>query len=152
MELTRSALTAVDGLWFLEVEREMGFKKAFEIDLEVWKRYGRIIIKRIKKSFGIEGEDLDTFLEILELLCSIDGTQFEIIEKFEKEAVLSIKFCPWWENLKRAKRENLVRCDIVDNTIFPEWASAFNPKLTFDLRKSIPAGDKICEWIIRITE
>ncbi|MFX1297424.1 MAG: DUF6125 family protein [Promethearchaeota archaeon] len=150
VRLIRSALTAIDGLWFLEVENKFGFDDAFEMDIKVWKRYGPIIIKRIKKVFSIEDNTLESFLRILEVLCAMDGTQFIIEEKTLDKAVIRVQYCPWWENLKRSKREKLVRCDIVDRDIFPEWAKAFNPKVKFELTKSLPDGHDTCEWLISL--
>ncbi|NVM55532.1 MAG: L-2-amino-thiazoline-4-carboxylic acid hydrolase [Candidatus Helarchaeota archaeon] len=152
IRLIRSALTAIDGLWFLEVENKYGFEKAFDMDLKVWKRYGSIIIKRIKKYLSISDNNLDSFLKILEIMCAIDGTQFKIKKKSPEEVILRIQYCPWWENLKRSNRENLVRCDIVDKLIFPEWAKFFNPNLEFHLSKSIPNGHDTCEWVISIKD
>ncbi|MHA1651270.1 MAG: DUF6125 family protein [Candidatus Helarchaeota archaeon] len=150
LQLIRSALTTIDGLWFLEVENKFGFETAFDLDLKVWKKYGAILIKRIKKIFSIEDETLSSFLRVLEILCAIDGTRFEIQRKSSEEILLSIQYCPWWENLKRSKREKLVRCDIVDKEIFPKWAETFNPNIEFQLIKSIPAGHSTCEWLLSL--
>ncbi len=152
LRLMRSAITAIDGLWFLEVEEKVGFEEAFKIDIKVWKRYGPIIINRIKKALSISSNNLDSFLQVLDYLCAIDGTQFKIKEKSPKLAFLQVIHCPWWENLKRSKRENLVRCDIVDKEIFPEWAKAFNSKIEFQLDRSLPKGDEACEWVIKLTD
>ena len=46
-ELRLGALTAIDGLWFIAVESRHGFDDALELDLEVWKQYGVVILKRI---------------------------------------------------------------------------------------------------------
>ncbi len=152
IRLIRSALTAIDGLWFLEVEKKYGFEEAFELDLNVWKRYGPIIVKRIKKALGISDNTLDSFLKVMELVCAIDGTKFKIKEKSLNQALLQIVYCPWWENLKRSNRESLVRCDVVDKTIFPEWAKSFNPKLEFKLIRGLPEGHDICEWQINLRD
>ena len=53
LQLIKSTLTAIDGLWFLECEKEFGFEKAFEIDLGVWKKYGAVMTRRIAKMLGI---------------------------------------------------------------------------------------------------
>ncbi len=152
VRLIRSALTTIDGLWFLEVEEKFGFKDAFDIDLNVWKRYGPIIINRIRKALSIQNDDLESFLKVLDVLCKIDGTEFEIKEKRSDLVRLEVHFCPWWENLRRSKREKLVRCDVVDKVVFPEWAKSFNPKIQFILLKSLPSGDKTCEWLLSLTE
>ena len=148
VRLIKSSLTAIDGLWFLEVENELGFQKAFEIDLGVWKKYGPVMIKRITKMLAITDNGLDSFLRIFEVLCDIDGTRFTVRDQSESAAVLVIDHCPWHENLKRSKRENLVRCDVVDKTVFPEWIQSFNPDMRIELYKSIPGGHERCEWRI----
>jgi hypothetical protein len=152
IQLIRSALTAIDGLWFLEVEDKFGFEKAFEIDIQVWKRYGNIIIKRIKKTLSLKENNLDAFLQILQILCEIDGTKFEIKQQSPNEVLVQVNYCPWWENLKRSHREKLVRCDIVDKLIFPEWAKYFNPKIDFQITRSLPNGHDTCEWIITLKD
>lgn len=149
LQLIRSALTAIDGLWFLEVEKKIGFEDAFAIDIDVWKRYGAIMIHRIKNALSIEDNSLESFLQVFEILSEIDGTKFEIAEKSADEAVLKIKFCPWWENLKHSKREMVVRCDVVDRAIYPEWIKAFNPDYELLLTKSLPEGHDVCELVIK---
>ena len=152
IRLIRSGLTTIDGLWFLEVEDKFGFNDAFDIDLKVWKRYGPIIINRIKKVLSITDIGLESFLQIFKILCAIDGTQFKIKEKSFKEARLQIYYCPWWENLKRSNRDKLIRCDIIDKKVFPEWAKSFNPKIEFNLVKSLPNGNDICELVLLLKD
>jgi hypothetical protein len=149
VQLIRSALTAIDGLWFLEVEKKHGFEDAFEVDIDVWKRYGPIMVNRIKKALEIKDNTLESFLRIFELLSEIDGTRFKLMKKTAIEAILGIEFCPWWENLKRSKRETLVRCDTVDREIYPEWIKAFNPAYELLLTKSLPEGHDMCELVIK---
>ena len=152
IQLIRSALTAIDGLWFLEVENKFGFDKAFELDLKVWARYGPIMIKRIKKVLKVEDNNLEAFIQVFRVMSKIEGSKFIIKEKSPKEVIMQVQYCPWWENLKRANREKLVRCDIVDKEILPEWATSFNPKMDFKLIKSLPAGHDTCEWMISLKE
>ena len=39
----------LDGLWMIEVEKEIGMEKALKIDVDVWIRLLRTIIRRIKR-------------------------------------------------------------------------------------------------------
>ncbi len=52
-ELRQRALTAIDGLWFMAVEKKYGFDAALELDLQVWKDYGRVLLKRISRMIGV---------------------------------------------------------------------------------------------------
>jgi hypothetical protein len=149
VQLFRSALTAIDGLWFMEVEKKHGFDDALQVDIDVWKRYGAIMLNRIKKALSIEDNTLESFLKIFRLLSEIDGTKFKIVKQASNEAVLEIILCPWWENLKRSKRETLVRCDAVDRAIYPDWIKAFNPAYELLLTKSLPEGHRACELVIK---
>ncbi len=53
-ELRLGALTAIDGLWFMAAERKLGFEAALELDLEVWKDYGVVLLRRIARATGLE--------------------------------------------------------------------------------------------------
>ena len=152
-ELRQGALTAVDGLWFMAVEKRCGFDTALELDLEVWKDYGRVLLKRISRMLGLSIDpsnppDLATINFLLEAVCHIDGTRCEG-EVREGEIVFRVSRCTWWENLSRAGRESHVPCEFVDNTIFRDWLLAIDPTVSFEITHSLPRGDDHCEWTIR---
>jgi len=44
----------LDGLWFLETEKRLGFEKAYEIDEAVWSVFGRKEADRILKFLGLK--------------------------------------------------------------------------------------------------
>lgn len=151
-ELRLGALTAIDGLWFMEVEKRFGFEAALDLDLEVWKAYGRVLLKRLARMKGIaigDGRpmDLETVNFLLETLCRVDGTECEG-EVGERAIVFRVLRCSWWDNLSRSGRENHVPCEFVDNTIFRDWLQAVDPGLAFEITRSLPRGDAHCEWVI----
>lgn len=43
----------MDGIWFLELEKRVGFDKAYEIDEAVWRIYPRKEAKRIRTHLGL---------------------------------------------------------------------------------------------------
>ncbi len=152
-ELRLGALTAIDGLWFMEVEKRYGFEAALDLDLEVWKSYGRVLLKRLARTKGIPlGEkrpaDLATVNFLLETLCRVDGTECEG-EVSETAIVFRVRRCSWWDNLTRSGRERHVPCEFVDNTIFRDWLQAVDPGLGFEITRSLPRGDDHCEWTIK---
>ncbi|MBI2850806.1 MAG: hypothetical protein HYX80_07180 [Chloroflexi bacterium] len=51
----RTIYTA-DGLWFLAVEEEYGYKAAFELNQRVWKRGGLIYARRLLKNLNLDGK------------------------------------------------------------------------------------------------
>jgi hypothetical protein len=152
-ELRLGALTAIDGLWFMAVERKYGFDNALELDLEVWKDYGRVILRRIARMLGLtldpeDPPDLATINLLLETICHIDGTQCEGTVS-EGEIVFRVHRCPWRENLNRSGRDSIVPCEFVDNTIFLDWLKSVDPGVSFEITHSLPRGDDHCEWSIR---
>ncbi|MDD3717151.1 MAG: DUF6125 family protein [Actinomycetota bacterium] len=157
-ELRLGALTAIDGLWFMAVEEKYGFDTALELDLEVWKNYGRVLLKRISRMLGLamdpeEPIDLATVNLLMETVCHVDGTQCGG-EVGDGEIVFRVHRCSWWDNLSRSGRESHVPCEFVDNTIFRDWLEYVDPTLSFEITHSLPRGDDHCEWVIgrRITE
>ncbi len=153
-QLRTGALTAIDGLWFMAVEKKLGFEQALELDLEVWNGYGLIMLKRLLRMLNIkldeeEPPDLATVSFLLETLCRVDGTEcsWEIIG--ENTSLFRVHRCSWWDNLCRAGRENLVPCEMIDNTIFANWLKAVDPSIALEITSSFPRGDQFCTWILR---
>ncbi len=56
---------AVDGLWFMAVEKATGYDKALEMDVEVWVGYAKVVVKRIRRNFEINGTGLQALKEII---------------------------------------------------------------------------------------
>ena len=152
--LRLGALTAIDGLWFLAAERRLGFDAALELDLEVWKDYGVVLLRRLAKAKGLKLDpedppDLETLNDILVTLCNIDGTQceYEMLDAGTSE--FRVHHCSWWENLRRAGREKVVPCEMIDNTIFVHWLQAVDPAVRMEITRSLPRGDGHCAWTLK---
>lgn len=151
--LRLGAITAIDGLWFLAVERKLGFEEAFRLDLEVWKAYGQIQFKRLARALGVSFEggvavDLATVNFMLEALCRIDGTEGQGELTGDDTVVFTVHRCPWWENLNRAGRSDLVDCETIDNAVFFDWLKNVNPCIHLEITRSMPRGDNHCSWTL----
>lgn len=153
-ELRLGALTAIDGLWFLEAERKYGFEAALELDLEVWKRYGLVLLKRLSRMLAVDvGPDsrpeLETVNSLMETICRIDGTVCDGKVVDGEEILFRVDRCSWWDNLRRSGRESHVPCEDIDNTIFRHWLESIDPGIEFVITHSRPRGDDFCQWSIR---
>lgn len=74
----------IDGLWFLEVEKQFGFAKAYEIDATVWRVYSRKEGSRLKRALGIaEGAPLS----IRDVKAVLEHSLFNQSLSFELETV-----------------------------------------------------------------
>ena len=47
-------LQTMDGLWFLEAEQAAGPNEAVRFDESVWRQYGQVEARRLKRFLGIE--------------------------------------------------------------------------------------------------
>lgn len=153
-ELRLGAITAIDGLWFLAAEKRLGFEAAFELDLEVWKAYGLVQLKRLARLLDIPLEpgappDLATVNFLVEALCRIDGTEcaWELLD--DDTSVFRVYRCPWWDNLRGSGRSEVVNCELVDNTIFADWLEKLDPAIEMEITRSLPRGHEHCEWTLR---
>ena len=152
-ELRLRALTAIDGLWFMAVEKSFGFESALELDLEVWRAYGMVMLKRLTRMLGIaldpqQPPDLATVNLLLEELCRVDGTECAGEVTGDERVVFRVRRCSWWDNLSASGRDSIVPCEDIDNAIFRHWLQAVDPDLGFEITHSLPRGDDHCEWVI----
>jgi len=152
--LRLGAITAIDGLWFMAVEKRLGFEAAFDMDLEVWKAYGMVQLKRLSRALGIplEGEnppDLSTINLLVHSLCRIDGTESDWEMLDADTSVFRVHRCPWWENLRSSGRTGVINCELVDNTLFADWLNRLDPSIEMEITRSLPRGHAHCEWVLR---
>lgn len=153
-ELRMGALTAIDGLWFLAAEKKLGFETALELDLDVWRSYGPVMLKRVAKLMGItigpdEPVDMATLNAVTEILCEVDGTECSSEVTDENTSVFKIHRCSWYENLKSAGRDDVIPCEMIDKEIYGHWLAHIDPSLEMEITHSIPQGDDYCGWILR---
>ena len=70
----------LDGLWMIEVENETNWGTALKIDLAVWNRLLKIIVRRIKKYLKIETNTLqDQIYLLLDVVLKIGIMRFLIL-------------------------------------------------------------------------
>ncbi|MBY9004542.1 MAG: hypothetical protein KGD73_11255, partial [Candidatus Lokiarchaeota archaeon] len=63
----------LDGLWMILAEEKTDWNTALEIDLKVWLKLLKIIIRRLKKYLNITSSDIIDLLEILTFRWSVEG-------------------------------------------------------------------------------
>jgi len=140
LEVLREAYYVVDGLWFLCTEESHGFNEALRIDLKVWERYGRVMARRVKRRLQVQGNDVRAIIATLKVFYDMEGWTVNVDKEDEDEAVLSVKYCPWYDYLEKARRREVVKavCPQVCLLIFNSWASVFNEDVKVEASGSIP--------------
>lgn len=154
IEFLRGAYLGVDGVWFLVCEDEYDFDTALYLDVEVWKRFAKILAKRVKKIFDIEGEDTQTVVDTIGLRWTMENWEFEVPEYSPKRSVIRVLRCPFLGGLKRSNREIFAPkiCDQVCKNVYRSWGKAINPKIKLEKPKKMGEGDKYCEFVYTLED
>lgn len=147
-QLLEKAFTALDGLWFLGVEEDFGFDVALKVDLYVWRRFGQVLIRRMKKMWNKETLSRKEMLHFLDILYVFGHLKIDrVIEKGNSYTYI-VDQCPWWDNLKRSGRDKLIPCHIVDIEMFKAWLEMLDPQAQVEFQASLPEGQDKCQWKI----
>jgi hypothetical protein len=149
IDLLRGIYFAVDGLWFLAVEECFGFDKACELDFKVFGRLGGVVARRMRKRFGIKGNDVSTAVKVLKIWLEAEGWKVLEVESNRRHAVIQVEHCPWWNYLRRTGREKVIEavCPTVCVRMFEGLAKEIEPEMTVEMSRQVPD----CRITLRMT-
>ncbi|MEE8353776.1 MAG: DUF6125 family protein [Dehalococcoidales bacterium] len=137
----RRSYNAVDGLWFMKVEKAHGFETALAADKAVWQVLPKIQARKFKELAKL-GNGLKALREVLAAKLTLDGYAHRIEAEGDDGAfTLTIEDCPWLEVMSRTGRSHLAG-DIGKSVCAGEyvvWASEFGT----DIR--VKSEGRICE-------
>ena len=142
-----SGLTiAVDGLWFMAAEKAAGYDKALEMDVQVWSGYAKVLVKRIRRNFQIEGTGLEALKEIIRhdpMWWSMGEMRVE--EDSPGRLVFEVRDCPSLIAMEKMGREKLT-CEPVEGAYLEALAAAVDPGIKVQALKLPPrkSPDEIC--------
>ncbi|MFX1237198.1 MAG: DUF6125 family protein [Promethearchaeota archaeon] len=139
----------LDGLWMIEAENEVGWEKALKIDLEVWIRLFRIIIRRLKKHLNIKSNGVRDLLEILTFRWSVENWAYEVLKCEENEAIVNVSRCPYKSIMDRnPERHDKIKLICRDMCIpfYESITKDFNPDITVERQKYMGLGETICDF------
>jgi len=145
---------SLDGLWMLETETHTDFETALKIDLIVWQKLLKIIIRRIKKYLNIETNTVQDIVEILSFRWSCEGWEYDIIKNEENMAIFHVIKCPYKAMMDRNEERHKIIpqiCKRMCNPLYKSAIKSFNPKFEVDRIKFMGLGDKFCDFSIKLT-
>jgi len=134
IELLKRSYMAVDGLWFMMVEKEFDFEAALKIDIAVWEVLPKIQVRKILELTGFSGSTASEFLQLLKIKFSLEEYDYKIIKNTPERLDVKIKNCPWVELLRKSGRLELAErigkeiCTLDLNG----WANAFHKDLQLE--------------------
>lgn len=133
----REAYFTLDGLWFLVLEERLGLEGAVEVDIEVWRRFARVMAKRVARRLGVDPSNVEGVASSLHALFDIEGWE---VGPGPSKASLRVERCPWWDYLSKVGRLHVADyvCPKVCEAIFSSWAEALNPRVKLSFTFSPP--------------
>jgi len=136
-DFLRRSYFAVDGLWFVKTEEQLGFDQAMALDEAVWTVMPKVQARKAKSLLGIEGGSVEDLAKAFQLKLSAEGYEFDA-QISNDGAVLSITPCPWFEILKSSGRTQIAEtiADRICAKEFSGWTDELAPgaEIEFDGR------------------
>jgi hypothetical protein len=143
----------LDGLWIIEIEEQIDFESALEIDLIVWQRLYEIVFRRVKKYLSIQGDSLDDLTVILYFIWSCEGNSPQITRQNDKEVLIEGIKCPYVESMlrnpERHKRIESI-CMIMCVGYLEPVIKQFNPNIKLKRTRFIGLGDNSCDFLFKL--
>jgi len=145
---------AVDGLYYLGIEKEFDTESATEIDGKVWEIMGKIEARKLKKLFEISGNDIASMIKALRLSgWALDLEDKEIDVKRDKTILRNVKCRVQNTRIKKGLTE--FGCKPVRWGFLKAFAKEFNPNIKVKCNVCPPdkhPDDLWCEWEFAIKE
>lgn len=120
---------AHDGLWFQEVERELGIEKAIELDRNAWETFTKIEAKRIMKRQNIpENGGLEALKEALQYRLYAYINVQDIVEETEDSFLFRMVDCRV-QSARHRKGMTPFPCKSVGIVEYSEFARTIDPRI-----------------------
>jgi hypothetical protein len=141
-------LFAVDGLYFLGIERRFGSEAAVEIDTRVWENMAKIEVRRLVKTMGVSGADIPSFMQALRSCSwSLDTEKKEIMVEENRGIYRNTKCRVQTRRAEKGLKE--FPCKGVRYNWLKLFAKELNPKIKVNCITCPPddhPDDLWCEW------
>ncbi|MBY9006100.1 MAG: hypothetical protein KGD63_05025 [Candidatus Lokiarchaeota archaeon] len=120
---------AIDGTWFLSVERKYGTDVAIKLDEQSWKIFSPIEAKRIMKRFNIpENGGISALAKALKYRVYSNINKQEIIEISENRCVFRMNNCRV-QTARKNKNLPDFPCKSVGIIEYSEFAKTIDPRI-----------------------
>lgn len=145
-EFLHRSYTAVDGLWFMQVEEKYRFEAALEIDREVWSVMPKIQARMMKSMLRADN-GMESLLECFSTKLTLDGFTFRTEKPGSGDSFrIIIEKCPWHSLMVKSGRESISARvgTVICNTEYSGWAAEFGDDIGFELQQQICKSDGCC--------
>ncbi len=156
VEMLRRSYLAVDGLWFVMCEEELGFERALGLDERVWRVMAKIQARKAREVLGLPGNSPEELARALGLKLAADGHKFTTTTHAGGVSVV-IEACPWRAALEKAGRTEIAAevgrriCTVEGEG----WAAEFGNEFDYRMAECLCDEGKRCcleftarrEWV-----
>jgi hypothetical protein len=139
----------LDGLWMIETEEMTNWEIALEIDLIVWKKLLRVVIRRLKKYLNLEGADLTNLIQILTFRWSVEGWKFSLIQNDVDKVKILVNQCPYKSTMDRNPERKEKQSLICKNMCIPFYKAVikdYNENISIERTGYMGLGDDYCDF------
>jgi hypothetical protein len=138
-----------DGLWYLNVAKELGFQKANEMNMAINKAIGKSEIKNLMAISEMSRESIQRrLLDVLKMnleLCAKDVFHLKEFVREGNDFVLRIVSCPAHSGTRKAGYMDQYQCACFKRA--EGWLEAVGLGSSSLIRKSLVKGDDLCEIV-----
>jgi hypothetical protein len=138
---------AVDGMWYMMVERHFGLEKAVQIDKEVWEVIAKIAARKTKELLNLPGGKLESLSRSLAFRFAVEGYEIESNRVDGRTLKIEMTACPWRREIMKSKNEKLMPelAKEVCPVVYKTWAGEFLNEFQFRMSPQICDGGRICQ-------
>jgi len=132
---------AVDGLWFMKIEKRYGFEKALEIDKAVWEVFPKIQARELK-AITREKDNKAALLDCFTTMLNLEGFIYTVEKQKDGGFNIIVTQCAWHDVMVKSGRAHLSGRvgEVICQTEYSTWAEEFGGVLTF----SFASKDRLC--------
>jgi len=147
-------LWAVDGLYFLEIEKLYGTETAVTIDAHVWEVMGKIEARKLKELLRLEHNDIPSMMTaLLYTTWALDLEDKEVTIQKDHAIIRNVK-CRV-QHTRKTKGLQEFACKPVRLGFLTAFAKEFNPHIIVKCKTCPPdkhPENLWCEWEFRLSK
>ena len=145
----------LDGLWMIETEEMTNWETALKIDVIVWKKLLKVVIRRLKKYLRFEKNDLSNLIDILTFRWSIEGWEYKVSESGVNKVNVVVNQCPYKaamdRNPDRTEKRGLI-CKDMCIPFYKAVVNDYNKDITLKRTAHMGLGDDYCDFSLSFEE
>ena len=146
-EYLKRVYMAVDGLWYIMIEKYFGFENALLLDKEVWQIMPKIAARKIKDLLRLPDKKLESLSESLAFRFAVEGYEVKSHRLIENALEIQIASCPWRLQMLKLKNDELLTgvAERVCPVVYETWGGEFLEQFRFEMNPQICKGAEICQ-------